>query len=560
MAEKATILLEAKTAEARAEISRLAGFLEDLEGSAVQAGDGFQRLSNDAAQDLRDLEFQVERTQQSMRSISGSASSTANSLGIELTQAAQDASFGVAGVANQIPQLQAEFTRLQDETGSTGAALSELGATFAGPTGVLAAGTLLLQFLPQLMDAFGETAESAEETSEAVEQLRNATDSLISGFEDELPSFEITDAEQVEQQVRGLEQSISAREETLSDLREALGATGAEQARLSPGAARFADLSDSDIQRLIQRNERRIQQERTLSRALSDQLDSREDEVDQAELLRNTQGVLVEQSKQSADATEREAEAMNGLAVSAKQAAENRQTLRRFQAAGGRQGRMFDPISFGRTPTVGGTMLRNTRRPGARMLQAAREAGFVSEFRSFEQVAGSFQSQSESAFSTVQLGAQAATSATNALTQSLARGESFARGLQGTFSQLLSQVGSSLLQKAITGGSALGLSGGPLAAIGLGGGLLGGVLGAFDSGGRVGTPLQIVGENGPELAAMPQGSRVVSNAETRRMIDQASRGAGQVQVQIKTEMRRLANGDLGVAVREANQRNALYNP
>jgi len=41
--------------------------------------------------------------------------------------------------------------------------------------------------------------------------------------------------------------------------------------------------------------------------------------------------------------------------------------------------------------------------------------------------------------------------------------------------------------------------------------------GLFASGGIVNTPLQIVGEKGPELVSMPRGSRVYSNAESQRM-------------------------------------------
>jgi len=41
--------------------------------------------------------------------------------------------------------------------------------------------------------------------------------------------------------------------------------------------------------------------------------------------------------------------------------------------------------------------------------------------------------------------------------------------------------------------------------------------GLYASGGIVNTPLQIVGERGPELVSMPRGSRVYSNAESQRM-------------------------------------------
>lgn len=44
------------------------------------------------------------------------------------------------------------------------------------------------------------------------------------------------------------------------------------------------------------------------------------------------------------------------------------------------------------------------------------------------------------------------------------------------------------------------------------------ITGAFAAGGVVNTPLQVVGEKGPELAAMPRGSRIMSNANMRAAV------------------------------------------
>jgi len=48
----------------------------------------------------------------------------------------------------------------------------------------------------------------------------------------------------------------------------------------------------------------------------------------------------------------------------------------------------------------------------------------------------------------------------------------------------------------------------------------------FQHGGIVRSPLQLVGERGPELAALPMGSRVFSNAESRQMLASAAPGGG----------------------------------
>lgn len=531
-----------------------------------------------------------------MDQMSSSARGSANSLGIELTQAAQDASFGVAGVANQIPQLQMEFQRLQSQTGSTGGALKALGSAFAGPTGVLAAGTLLLQFMPQIMSAFEDMSDTVGDTTEEVEGLSEATSSVVDVTSTDLEELELslsdvgTAIEQTDQRIGTLESRIGG----LSELREDVGRARAgrvidqlervqeleAQGRIDglteagrPGellrALRQSTLTVQDLRDALQQGETElISLIETRVEASREELETekgvRDDLTEQRKQLEQqlrAQGRLEELGAERAktesentEETKEQQQAMNGLAVSSKQAAENMVTVRRTLNSMDQMPmqRRISTLGAGRTPTIGGTMLNQGRSQGDLMLQAARDAGLISEFGTLQDTLGGVQQESQSAFSAVQLGAQAATSATNALTQSLARGESFARGLQGTFSQLLSQVGSSLLQKAITGGSALGLTGGPLAALGIGGGLLGGILGAFDRGGVVDTPLQVVGESGPELAALPQGTRVSTARETERML------SGAQTVNVVAEIRRLSNGDLGIAVDEAQKRSNLY--
>jgi subtilisin family serine protease len=80
-------------------------------------------------------------------------------------------------------------------------------------------------------------------------------------------------------------------------------------------------------------------------------------------------------------------------------------------------------------------------------------------------------------------------------------------------------------------------------------GQLGGLIGAFDEGGVVDTPLQLVGESGPELAALPQGTQVSTARETERMLSQQ-----QVNVNVTGEIRRLRSRELGLVLREDETR------
>ncbi|WP_118827669.1 hypothetical protein [Salinibacter ruber] len=458
MARSATIILEAQTADARQELDRLGSDLEQVEVEAAEAGSGFERLSSQATTEMIEARQAAERMSTSMRSMSG-ASSTATDLTFELTQQIQDMqAAGIRGATNALPMMFEQFSRLQNQAGSTTGALSTMVGTFTGPTGILALGTLGLQALPAIVDFFGGIADSAREARDSVDDLKSAADGLIEGFAQDLPTFEITDRDQARGLQQGLQESIEGRRQLLEDLREAQGARGAQQAQLSAGAARFAGMSDQVIQSLIQKNRTQLNQERALEQVLSQKLSRRERAVQQQELLNAATEQGISLSKDEADAEEKKAQALSEQARSLEQ-------IEQVQPAG------TDPAAT--TPGAG---------PGPSPGPNFTDFELSGSNRELGRQMKNLEDQSNSAFSAVQLGAQAATSATNALAQSLARGESLARGLQGTFSQLLSQVGSTLLQQAITGGSALGLSGGSLGLLGAGAGLFGGIIDSYEEG------------------------------------------------------------------------------
>jgi len=189
-------------------------------------------------------------------------------------------------------------------------------------------------------------------------------------------------------------------------------------------------------------------------------------------------------------------------------------------------------------------MLRQGQSQGALMLQSARDAGIIRDFRTLESTLG-----------------QAAESAGNDVEQKVNR--SLQRGVN-----LASQIGTTLIQSAQQGGveiqqvfgTILSAVGGTLSAIpGVGqiaGPILSGagqLIGSFDEGGIVDTPLQVVGESGPELAALPQGTRVSTARETERMLSQQ-----QVNVNVTGEIRRLRSRELGLVLREDDTRREQF--
>ena len=568
-----------------------------------------------------------------------SASASANNLGFELVQAAQDARFGMAGVANQIPLMTEQFTQLSAKTGSTSGALRALGGSLLGPAGLIGAITLGLPLIGQLTsklfsagDAADEAGASAAEADKQFRGLFETTEQLASG----LPNLEGA-AEDVEAQlndvgdagvanlggliggggllesnfiaelrqiqagrgarssVQEIRQAIQGSSEEAQLLQSALESAGINVERLLTAnleearqeieqniatLARFGRdpvpfLEDPEVAAsAIQRQFRDITTQ--LQSQIGDNLTSEEEALNRRiEFLRKRlkqasaqfDGIsgresferlqmslqflegrldeLEEGQSGAADETERQEQAMNGLAVSAKQAAENMVTVRRTLNSMDQMPmqRRISTLGAGRTPTLGGTMLNQGRSQGDLMLQAARDAGFISQFGTLQDTLGSV--------------GQAAQSAENDVKQSV--NQELQRGVN-----LASQIGTTLIRAARRGGvefeqafgtilSAVGATLSAIPGVGtIAGPILGGagqLISAFDQGGVVDTPLQVVGESGPELAALPQGTRVSTARETERMLSQQ-----QVNVNVTGEIRRLRSRELGLILREDETR------
>jgi hypothetical protein len=548
-----------------------------------------------------------------MDQMSTSAQSTASNLGFELTQAAQDAQFGIAGVANQIPLLSEQFTRLQNQTGSTTGALTAMLQTFKGPTGVLALGTLGLQALPQITEFFSGIGDSAKKASEEVDQLKSATSSVVDVTSTDLEDLELslsdvgTAIEQTDQRIGTLESRIGG----LSELREDVGRARAgrvisqlervqeleAQGRIDdlteagrPGellrALRQSTLTVEDLRDALQQGETELislietrveasREELETEKGVRDDLNQQRKQLEQQ--LR-AQGRLeelgaerAETESENTEETKEQEQAMNGLAVSSKQAAENMLTVRRTLNSMDQMPMQSRISAFGagfRAPTLGGTMLNQGQSQGSLMLQAARDAGLVDGFMDFSDV---FRGGGGGGRSGQPEGLEAVSMSLEEIQQEFGVSEDKARQFKRTANQQLGsvinaagQLGQALVRAFSKGEkSAQSIAatllqgvGGVLSVIPGAGqiagpvlGQLGGLITAFDDGGVVDTPLQVVGESGPELAALPQGTRVSTARETERMLSQQ-----QVNVNVTGEIRRLRSRELGLILREDETR------
>jgi len=139
---------------------------------------GFAASQEQVQSELRSTAAAQDRVQSSSVTMRSSVSASANNLGFELVQAAQDARFGMAGVANQIPLMSEQFTQLQAKTGSTSAALRALGGSLFGTAGVIGAVTLALPLLEDMTSGLTESSESAEDAADSFEGLLQATKDL----------------------------------------------------------------------------------------------------------------------------------------------------------------------------------------------------------------------------------------------------------------------------------------------------------------------------------------------------------------------------------------------
>jgi len=243
--------------------------IEEAEASASSFGGTMDKDMRQAAtateqaeQATRSYANAADRAQASTSGMRSSVSSSANQLGFEFVSAAQDAQFGMAGVANQIPLMTEQFTQLQSKTGSTSGALAALGKSLTGPAGIIGAFTLLIQLGPQIQSFFADMIESASgaedqlfATKKEVESIKSAAEDLVSAPELQDAEFRIADPDEAARSVELLEaraerqREEAEQAERLLQLREQFSDSRATADGLDPGQAReFAQLQELEEQ------------------------------------------------------------------------------------------------------------------------------------------------------------------------------------------------------------------------------------------------------------------------------------------------------------------------
>jgi len=200
---------------------------------SAQAAREQGQASERAAQGAREQAAAQERVVSTSTRMSSSVSSSANNLGFELVQASQDAKFGLVGVANQIPLMSEQFSRLRSQTGSTTGALGALFSALKGPAGIIGAFTLLLTFKDEIVGFFESVGGQAETAAAGIEEVKSQLEETLDlGDLGELG----TDTDAIQEEVGRLEEGLQQLKEERGRLAQE-SETAVERAALSAQAS-----------------------------------------------------------------------------------------------------------------------------------------------------------------------------------------------------------------------------------------------------------------------------------------------------------------------------------
>jgi chromosome segregation ATPase len=374
------IQIQVETSAAEENLESFEGDLEKVEGAADQVGEataqaggatdkateqmasGADEAAADVGQSADRMEEELvevsqaaSRTGGRMDEFSGkaktmrsSASAAANNLGFELVQATQDAKFGLAGVANQLPFMAEQFDQLRQRTGSTQGAISSLVSSFTNPaTGLIAGITLLLTFKDDLLAFFTESGEAAKKTGERYQEAADSLLSITSPVEDQEIELGLEAARQTATE---LENELQRVNETISNLQSEPGMHAAVQ-----GVRPTSPQTERRIEAL---KERRQKLEEGLQ-VIQNRIGQIEAELALQEELEKVTGETAENREKGTKTTEERTQAFNGLAVTAQEAAKNMETIDRFFQQREQERSLFEPIQFPEVPSVGETMLQD---------------------------------------------------------------------------------------------------------------------------------------------------------------------------------------------------------
>jgi predicted nucleic acid-binding Zn-ribbon protein len=143
---------------------------------------------------INDTSKEADRLTKSLQVLNGAngfqglskGANTANTAMINLGRGVSDAPFGFIGIANNIGPLVENFVQLRKESGTTGSALKQLGASLIGPGGVIVGIQLVVAAIQFAQLGFSRWVKSSKEAKEKADEyndsLKEIRDSLSKEF------------------------------------------------------------------------------------------------------------------------------------------------------------------------------------------------------------------------------------------------------------------------------------------------------------------------------------------------------------------------------------------
>lgn len=255
----------------------------------------------------------VRKTEQSLGSIGKRGGASATNTLMNLNRVVQDAPFGFVAVANNIDPLLESFQRLSRESGGAGVALRTLFGSLWGGAGLSFAVSALSAIIITKGDAILSWFDDGEEKAE---EMRKELDQLFSSivkFEAQVAGVRIT-PENIDQVIGGTKEAIELEKQLIAEMEARLGirtdeAAAAEAemdaARQSRRSRREeANISDeirTAWETILQNAKDRVAQEEGVLQQLEDQKKEFEDQLDLQERLIRRGGERIEPDTGPAD-------------------------------------------------------------------------------------------------------------------------------------------------------------------------------------------------------------------------------------------------------------------
>jgi hypothetical protein len=215
MAEQLQIQVQANVSNAITNLNNLQKNLAETNTAAVKTGTtGMQTLSKGAGQ--------------------------ANTAMINLGRTVSDAPFGFIGIANNIGPLVENFVQLRKESGGTGSALKQLGASLAGPGGLIVGIQLAVAAIQFAQLGFSRWGASSKKAKEDTDKLKQANEALVETVSKQRLEFEtlVKVAKDVNQTELARAQALKRLNEILPDT---IGKLNQQNIATEQGAAIIRD-------------------------------------------------------------------------------------------------------------------------------------------------------------------------------------------------------------------------------------------------------------------------------------------------------------------------------